>query len=127
MRQCCLLAVGYTSHPLSSSPRIVRTLEAVSYLVPSKPGPVSPASSDRTYRRLLETLQFVLDVLRCSLPGAESSSKGMAHLLPGGEGWKSCVRVRMLHGTVRARIRAKGEQSDWDGDCPVSQEDMSAT
>ncbi|KAL0576428.1 hypothetical protein V5O48_005564 [Marasmius crinis-equi] len=111
-----------------ASPRIVRTLEAVSYLVPSKPGAISDASSERTYRRLLETLQFVLDIIRCSVPDQTSNVKGAGHLLPGGEGWKSCIRVRMLHGTVRARLRAK---TDWagngEGDCPISQEDMSAT
>ncbi|KAL0069356.1 hypothetical protein AAF712_003721 [Marasmius tenuissimus] len=113
-----------------ASPRIVRTLEAVSYLVPSKPGAISPAANDRTYRRLLETLQFVLDVMRCSVPDQVSSTKGATHLMPHGEGWKSCVRVRMLHGTVRAKLRRKkpwnGDGSD-EEDCPISQEDMSAT
>ncbi|KAL0570507.1 hypothetical protein V5O48_011453 [Marasmius crinis-equi] len=111
-----------------ASPRIVRTLEAVSYLLPSSPGPASPASNDRIYRRLMETFQFVLDVMRCCAP--ESDAKGASHLLPGGEGWKSMVRVRMLHGVARARVKAKTHRTPDDprvNDVPISQEDMSAT
>ena len=110
------------------SPRIVRTLEAISYLVPSKAGEVSSASSDRTFRRLLETFQFVLDVMRCCSPA--SDFRGTAHILPGGEGWKSIVRVRMLHGVAREKVRAKIKRSSDDphvNDVPISQEDMSAT
>lgn len=44
-------------------------------------------------RRLLETLQYILQV--------NSSAEGMK---PGGEGQISCVRVRLLHSSVRAKI-----------------------
>ncbi|KAK1232654.1 hypothetical protein PQX77_004216 [Marasmius sp. AFHP31] len=112
-----------------ASPRIVRTLEAVSYLVPSSPEQQSTAASnDRIHRRLLETFQFVLDVMRCYAP--DSDARGASHILPGGEGWKSILRVRMLHGVARARVKAKTHRAPDDphvNDVPISQEDMSAT
>ncbi|KAG7098861.1 hypothetical protein E1B28_000764 [Marasmius oreades] len=112
-----------------ASPRIVRTLEAVSYLVPSPEKKLSSASKDRTYRRLLETFQFVLDVMKCFAP--ESDLDGATHILPGGEGWKSIIRVRMLHGIARARVQAKVyHEPDVPrslNDVPISQEDISAT
>ncbi|OIW27348.1 hypothetical protein CONLIGDRAFT_425415 [Coniochaeta ligniaria NRRL 30616] len=51
-------------------------------------------------RRLLETFQHILLVTR-----------DIDSLLPGGEGWKSSVKVRFLHASVRRRILqlAKGE------------------
>ncbi|KAJ3079773.1 hypothetical protein HK102_003517, partial [Quaeritorhiza haematococci] len=52
----------------------------------TRPGP--PAR-----KRLLETLVWFLD---CMLPGA---------LVPGEIGWKSSVRVRLLHSKVRTRLR----------------------
>ncbi|KAF9263419.1 hypothetical protein L218DRAFT_865226 [Marasmius fiardii PR-910] len=111
-----------------ASPRIVRTLEAVSYLVPSSDKELSSASKDRTYRRILETFQFVLDVMKCCAP--ESGHVGAGHILPGGEGWKSTIRVRILHGIARARVKARVHREPdhpHSNDIPISQEDMSAT
>ncbi|KAH7021395.1 uncharacterized protein B0I36DRAFT_204831, partial [Microdochium trichocladiopsis] len=44
-------------------------------------------------RRLLETTQHTLDV-----------HKNLASIQPGGQGWESSVRVRLLHTSVRRRI-----------------------
>ncbi|KAJ7573881.1 hypothetical protein C8J56DRAFT_839574 [Mycena floridula] len=95
-----------------ASPRIVRSLEVTSYLM---------GSPDRTFTRLLETFQFVLDVMDCQARPTSSSH----YLSPGGDGWKSAVRVRMLHGIARSRIRSKKSASLEE--IPISQEDMSAT
>ncbi|KAI0690992.1 hypothetical protein C8T65DRAFT_711558 [Cerioporus squamosus] len=118
---------------MSRSSRIVRTLEAVSYLLPhvskgkSRAGSslqdvvsqISKESSDRTFVRLLETMQFILDESGASAQGdSGSSSSRLASLLPGGEGWKSTVRVRLLHGVARWRLRST---------VPISQEEVAAT
>lgn len=82
--------------------------------------PITPAVRKRTSIRLLETLQFVLDImgsplpLRTSSPSAEKEETweeknrwrvGRNALQPiHGEGWKSVVRVRLLHGIVRRRV-----------------------
>ncbi|EMD34646.1 hypothetical protein CERSUDRAFT_116818 [Gelatoporia subvermispora B] len=133
-----------------ASPRIVRTLQAVSYLVPhtsrnaATSVHITDASNDRTFSRLLETLQFVLDVLGCTTApksgdapsadkdkGARSTEDPIAYLLPGGEGWRSAVRVRMLHGVARRRVRERwkreGREEEEIEGIPISQEDMSAT
>ncbi|THU95363.1 hypothetical protein K435DRAFT_723767 [Dendrothele bispora CBS 962.96] len=108
-----------------ASPRIVRTLQKISYLVPSGGNDeLSSAQNDRTFRRLLETFQFVLEVMRCVVPAPEEG--GIVHLQPGGIGWKSIIRVRMLHGVARARVRARMQAGEADF-VPISQEDMSAT
>ncbi|KAI0336605.1 hypothetical protein GY45DRAFT_1349875 [Cubamyces sp. BRFM 1775] len=87
---------------------------------------ISKASSDRTMSRLSETFQFVLDVMGCSCQDNKSSR--VVYLLPGGEGRKSAVRVRLLHGIARWRTdeRWKREGNEQTG-VPISQEDMAAT
>ncbi|CDO71146.1 hypothetical protein BN946_scf184845.g16 [Trametes cinnabarina] len=143
-----------------ASPRIVRTLEAVSYLVPHSRSRgndanstslteaislISRASADRTLSRLLETFQFVLDVMGCSAP-AESAHNdpftendnfqqdhvahqgGIAHIVPGGDGWRSAVRVRLLHGVARWRVQERWKKEGrFDNAVPISQEDLAAT
>jgi len=118
-----------------SSPRIIRVLQSVSYLVPPAKGSVlqetTPEMNDRTYSRLLETSQFVLDVMGCSDPGA--SIDGTLNCLdPGQEGWKAAVRVRLLHGIARRRIveRLNAPNNIYDVEkdgIPINQEDMAAT
>lgn len=54
-------------------------------------------------RRLLETFQHILQVTR-SLDGLRPDKGG------GGEGFKSSVRVRLLHAAVRRRILALAQQ-----------------
>lgn len=102
------------------SPRIVRTLHSVSYLVPHSSS-VSEASNERTFSRLLETFQFVLEVMGCT-----SAPTDKDYLLPGGEGWKAVVRVRMLHGIARRRTFEQWNATNYT-DIPVNQEEMSAT
>ena len=132
------------------SPRIVRTLEAVSYLVPhvkktgSKLPPslmeavsqITKDSTDRTFMRLVETMQFVLDVMGCTMSAYDSASSNdasgsyLANLLPGGEGWKSSVRVRLLHGIARWRVQARWDREGRTGSLdsvPLSQEEVAAT
>ncbi|KAI8971269.1 hypothetical protein BD414DRAFT_469759 [Trametes punicea] len=122
-----------------ASPRIVRTLEAVSYLVPHPRhgdakalsgsladtlSSISQASSNRTFSRLLETLQFVLDVMGCSAPAYGR----VAYLLPGGEGWRSIVRVRLLHGIARWRTEERWKREGvTQAGVAISQEDLAAT
>ncbi|RDX46191.1 hypothetical protein OH76DRAFT_902101 [Lentinus brumalis] len=143
-----------------ASSRIVRTLEAVSYLLPHVPkgknrapaslqdviSQISKESSDRTFVRLLETMQFILDVMGCSAPAspilpakesgalangdAVSPSSRLASLLPGGEGWKSAVRVRLLHGVARWRVQTRWERehlAEAQSSVPISQEEVAAT
>jgi len=122
-----------------ASVRIGRTLRAVSYLVPSHgAAEITKASNDRTSARLLETFQFVLDVTGCPpYPLRTKDSEGekrtipgtKAYLMPGGEGWKAALRVRMLHGVARRRTRERLGKAGLLGpeDVPISQEEMSAT
>ncbi|KAI0312424.1 hypothetical protein OF83DRAFT_659515 [Amylostereum chailletii] len=118
-----------------SSPRIMKTLKSVSHLLPSRMSPDSSAKAqgDKTYIRLVETFQFVLDVLNCT-SGAQPSNgpvsqAGKHHLLPGGAGWRSIVQVRMLHGIMRRRARQRLSRSGEDAvECgAINQMDMSAT
>ncbi|TFY58433.1 hypothetical protein EVG20_g8151 [Dentipellis fragilis] len=127
-----------------ASPRIVKTLHAVSYLVPHgqtrgetadglSSSPSAKKHDDRTFIRLMETFQFALDVMDCTLPPVKdngpSTQHTIAHILPGGEGWKAAVRIRMLHGVARHRAQARFEKSEAEGVdfVPINQEDMSAT
>ncbi|OJT08286.1 hypothetical protein TRAPUB_825 [Trametes pubescens] len=147
-----------------ASPRIVRTLEAVSYLVPhvqhGKGGSsssdiladvlsnISKASTDRTFARLSETMQFILDVMGCTasaLPAHPASEHdatrhadhketlienpdALAYLMPGGDGWRSTVRVRLLHGIARWRVEDRwSREGNAQPGIPISQEDMAAT
>ncbi|KAL1941846.1 hypothetical protein VTO73DRAFT_6846 [Trametes versicolor] len=149
-----------------ASPRIVRTLEAVSYLVPhvnhDKGGQsssdlladvlsnITKASTHRTFARLSETMQFILDVMGCTAsaipthPAPEDDPHGihrhadqkdthsnidaLAYLMPGGEGWRSTVRVRLLHGIARWRVEERwSREGNAQPGVPISQEDMAAT
>ncbi|TFY82912.1 hypothetical protein EWM64_g1096 [Hericium alpestre] len=127
-----------------ASARIVKTLHAVSYLVPhgQTKGQASTQDADhsrdddRTFIRLIETFQFILDIMNCvpSNAGAardktNRSDGSTAHILPGGEGWKAAVRVRMLHGVARRRAQGRFEKNGSEpmDFIPINQEDMSAT
>lgn len=92
----------------------------MSYLVPvssTNATLVSEASSRRTFLRLLETLQWVLDVM-----GGTSDNGDMTPLK--GEGWRSTIRVRMLHGIARRRILMKMRANK---SCPVAGQKTEAT
>jgi hypothetical protein len=97
--------------------------------------PITPAVKQRTSVRLLETLQFVLDIMGSPVlsaqnivPSPEDPKKLVVEQTqrvgPGcmtplvGEGWKSTVRVRLLHGVVRRRVMStvgKEREKGFDG------------
>lgn len=131
-----------------ASPRITEVLKQTAYLVPSaaskadrdKPDSstnfpklptvedlrqmfnVDKSRADRTWNRLLETTQYVLDVMENAdslcppslntsqtfspSAGSSASKEEAGASLPekGGEGWQSAVRVRLLHANVRRRV-----------------------
>ncbi|MER8101388.1 oxygenase MpaB family protein [Kitasatospora sp. NPDC094016] len=67
------------------------------------------------YRRLMETSQFVVDVL---------DDDGLG---PGGRGLRSAQKIRLLHATMRYHI---SRLDDWDSarlGVPVNQEDLAGT
>ena len=115
----------------TSSPQIARTVHAISYLVPAPNSHgMSEAAKQRTFERVLETLQFVFDVMGCTSDGGDLTP---LH----GEAWKSIIRVRMLHAVVRRRIMLKMKRrapatacplgaSEGDG-LPINQEGLAAT
>ncbi|KAK4688204.1 hypothetical protein P7C73_g1904, partial [Tremellales sp. Uapishka_1] len=98
------LAAGF------SAVRVVNVLRETNYLTGN--------AKDATYRRLLETTQAILDYMKDLTPVT-------------GIGWKSAVRVRMLHSTVRVRILdRKGIKNVYDekvDGIPINQEDLLAT
>ncbi|KAL7411543.1 hypothetical protein BDY24DRAFT_396200 [Mrakia frigida] len=122
-----------------SSPRITASLHKASYLIPpssadAKYLPITAITAERTLSRLYETGQFVLDVMGSEIPVPDSApdteklasslltTSGLAGLSPplpssspsfggAGEGWKSAVRVRLLHGVVRRRIQMKDQRT----------------
>lgn len=81
-------------------------------------GYLTSSSKDAVYRRLNETGQALVDFMSDMTPVT-------------GHGWRSAVRVRLLHSQVRVRILAnktklrKYDESK-DG-IPINQEDMCAT
>ena len=72
-----------------------------------------------TRRRVMETGQFLMDVL---MPG------GLGH---DGQGRRTIQRVRLMHAAVRQLIeaRAEGDPALWDTDwgTPINQEDLAGT
>ena len=101
--------------------------------------PITAAVKQRTSVRLLETLQFVLDIMGSPLASAQNISRvpsasdpektsvlveDTVRVGPGcmkplvGEGWRSTVRVRLLHGVVRKRVMytvGKEREKGFDG------------
>ncbi|KAL2650485.1 hypothetical protein R1flu_018613 [Riccia fluitans] len=75
-----------------------------------------------TFQRIIETLKFVTDIMR-----------GPEALTPlTGVGWKSTIRVRLLHTQVRLRILAEAEKRPGIYDVeevgvPINQEDLLGT
>jgi hypothetical protein len=89
-----------------SAPKIIEVLLHTSYLT-------SPSSAI-TNRRLFETTQMVLDAMNDMTPST-------------GIGFRSVIRVRMLHSQVRLRL-LRSPKYDTEGyGIPINQEDLLAT
>ncbi|GAA5949922.1 hypothetical protein JCM21900_005524 [Sporobolomyces salmonicolor] len=92
-----------------SAPRLAAVLHETNYLTSS--------ARDATFKRLLETTLFVLDAMSDMTVGT-------------GRGWKSAMRVRLLHAQVRRRIlTGKGRYNTYDVDSeglPINQADLMA-
>ena len=69
-----------------SAPKLGAAMNETGYLTSER--------REATYKRLLETTLMVLDCMSDMRVGE-------------GRGWRSCVRVRLLHAMVRRRIRMK--------------------
>jgi hypothetical protein len=80
-----------------------------------KPLVMTGALSRMAYRRLAETTKFVLDV--ATSPG----------LLRDSEGFKTTVRVRIMHAQVRAALLGSGKWKTDEWGAPINQQDMLAT
>lgn len=97
--------------------------------------PITQPVRERTSVRLLETLQFVLDIMGSPIPIASidaaqgdvenandfaklnATRLGPACLTPlTGEGWKSVIRTRILHGIVRRRLMNTVKDGKYDFD-----------
>ena len=93
-----------------ASARIMSVLHETGYLTSS--------SRDATYRRLMETTLALIDFMGDMTPLT-------------GAGWRSAVRVRLLHAQVRVRIlggKARLNTYDFEKDgVPINQEDLAAT
>ena len=78
-------------------------------------------------------MQFILDIFGCTYP-LSSEHLSVEYLMPGKEGWRSAVRVRMLHGVARWRVRERWkkegktvhEEESTNG-IPINQEDLGGT
>jgi len=100
--------------PGFSIPKIAAVLEATAYLAP-------PASKTAVRDRLMDTGAFL---------GACLKSEDVSDILPGGEGWKAALRVRLLHAKVRRRLMSASGKRQWNTHhlgVPINQEDMAAT
>lgn len=124
-----------------SIPKIAVVLVATRYLVPSEGGYRSKEAMDRERKRSEERLIDTGGFLACCFapPPSSSSSDGnngnndlpsaAASLRPGGRGWTSALRVRVLHAKVRRSLLRRSDPR-WDVDAngvPINQEDMIAT
>ncbi|GAA5935307.1 oxygenase MpaB family protein [Sporobolomyces koalae] len=92
-----------------SSPKLAAVMHETNYLTSN--------AREATYKRLLETTLFVLDAMEDMTVGT-------------GRGWKSAMRVRLLHAQVRQRIlKGKGRFNRYnvatDG-VPINQADLLA-
>ncbi|PWN86524.1 hypothetical protein FA10DRAFT_224048, partial [Acaromyces ingoldii] len=120
-----------------ASPRIMTVLQATGYLEEetAERAPLSDAAKERTFKRLLETLQFILDIMgtddSLSSPSAQAkpTSSGPYHVSRGGLGWAAATRVRFLHARVRQRLMQGKDADAFSATCgiPINQEDLMAT
>jgi ER-bound oxygenase mpaB/B'/Rubber oxygenase, catalytic domain len=99
-----------------SAPRITKVLDSTNYL--------TSESQEKTYRRLFETLEMVID---CVTGGLDTMKVGK-------RGFMSVLRVRFLHCRVRRRLMSAPIDGlitpTWDVNqygVPINQEDLLAT
>lgn len=95
-----------------SIPKISAVIQSTAYLAP-------PSTPEQVAFRLVDT---------GALLGA--CSTGLDNLVPGGEGWKICLYVRILHAKVRRSLLRRTGARAWktsDVGIPINQEDMAAT
>jgi hypothetical protein len=81
----------------------------------NKPLAFSGRLKQRADRRLAETGRFVTEVTQ------------LGGLRPGAPGWRSVLRVRLMHAQVRRLLLASGRWSFEDWSHPINQHDMLAT
>ncbi|KAJ3298010.1 putative E3 ubiquitin-protein ligase [Borealophlyctis nickersoniae] len=90
-----------------ANPRVNTTLLETGYL----------SNPTKVRRRMFETGQIIMEAM-----------DGKDALRPGNQGWKSILRVRMLHASVRERVRRKEGKDGGDGGVvPINQADMIGT
>ncbi|KAG0229274.1 hypothetical protein BGW42_001668 [Actinomortierella wolfii] len=113
-RYVMYISVGLVHFSLAggfNAPKFTKVLTSTGYL-----------AGNGTKARILETGQFVFDVMR-----------SIDYLKPGsGEAWKSIIQVRFLHSQVRCKLsRLSKAHSKFynieEHGVPINQEDMAAT
>ncbi|KAF9195432.1 hypothetical protein BGZ51_000006 [Haplosporangium sp. Z 767] len=113
-RYCLFISHALLHYSLAGGfaiPNISKVLSSTGYL-----------SGKKTKERVLETSQFVLDVVH-----------SVEYLLPGtGAAWESIVQVRLLHANVRSRLsRISRAHSKYynveEHGVPINQEDLLGT
>ncbi|CAO1631110.1 unnamed protein product [Parajaminaea phylloscopi] len=137
-----------------ASPRLSKVLRATNYLIPTKRTETSAPTAekkaeqlrkdgDRTWRRLIETTQWVLDIMDSvtALDGCSGANEEqLASTAPtpppakgassdvrttfGGSGRRATLQVRFLHSRVRHRMQRMAADH---GAVPLSQTDLLAT
>ncbi|GKY97572.1 hypothetical protein MPSEU_000715700 [Mayamaea pseudoterrestris] len=96
--------------PGFSLPRIASVLEATRYLAP-------PSTPNQVMARLTDTGAML----------AICASNSVDTLLANGEGWKTTLRVRVLHAKVRKSLLANLKWNVSKLGVPINQEDTAAT
>lgn len=120
-----------------SIPKIAAVLVATRYLVPNETTDQSKERIDRDRRRSEERLIDTGGFLACCFApppsnvdnDSDNQQLSAASLRPGGRGWESALRVRVLHAKVR-RSLLRRINPQWNVDMngvPINQEDMAAT
>lgn len=100
-----------------SADKVVGVLRETSYL--------TGEDRDKTYRRLLETTQAITDyMVGGRVKGGADFQNDLTPVT--GQGWKSAVRVRLLHSSVRVRLEdRRGVYNVYDNEqdgVPINQE-----
>ena len=95
-----------------SIPKIAAVIKSTAYLAP-------PSTPEQVAFRLVDTGALLGSCMR-----------GLDNILPGAEGWKMCLHVRILHAKVRRTLLRRTGKRAWKTDeygIPINQEDMAAT